>query len=294
MEFFLSSPRFISAQNSPHVPGELLIAPKAGVSEPDLENQYKAHGGQKIKTLSQIKVHHIKIPEHALEEVEAALRNNPKIEFVEKNFIAHANLVPNDPGYPSEWHLTQSSAPSGWDITTGSSSVPIAVIDSGVDPYHPDLSGKLIAGYNFLAGNTDTHDGDGHGTAVAGTLAAASNSGIGIAGVAWLNPIMPIVVWDTTHAGTYVNIAAAISYAADHGAKVINISLSGANPSSTLQSAVNYAWNKGLVIAAAAGNYSTSSPYYPAALTNVPSRICNKRRIRCFRELLKLRQLDLR
>jgi thermitase len=72
---------------------------------------------------------------------------------------------------------------------------------------------------------------------------------------------MPIVVWDTTHAGTYANIAAAISYAADHGAKVINISLSGANPSSTLQSAVNYAWNKGLVIAAAAGNYSTSSPY---------------------------------
>jgi subtilisin family serine protease len=210
----LSSPQFSAAQNSPHVPGELLIAPKAGVSETDLENQYKARGGQKIKTISQIKVHHIKVPAQALEAIEGALRKNPKIEYVEKNFIAEANLVPNDPGYPSEWHLPQISAPSGWDITTGSSSVPIAVIDSGVDPYHPDLSGKLIAGYNFLAGNTDTHDGDGHGTAVAGTLAAASNSGIGIAGVAWQNPIMPIVVWDTTHAGTYANIAAAINYAA--------------------------------------------------------------------------------
>jgi Fervidolysin N-terminal prodomain len=98
----MSFHQLISAQNSPHVPGELLIAQKAGVSEADLENQYKAHGGKKIKTLSHIKVHHIKVPEHALEAVEAALRNNAKVEFVEKNFIAEANVVPNDPGYPSE------------------------------------------------------------------------------------------------------------------------------------------------------------------------------------------------
>lgn len=95
----MSSPQFGSAQNSPHVPGELLIAPKAGVSEADLENQYKAHGGQKIETLSQIKVHHIKVPAQALEAIEGALRKNPKIEYVERNLIGQGQLQPNDPDF---------------------------------------------------------------------------------------------------------------------------------------------------------------------------------------------------
>ena len=129
----MSFPKLISAQNSPHVPGELLIAPKAGVSEADLENQYKAHGGQKIKTLSQIKVHHIKVPAQALEAIEGALRKNPKIEYVERNLIGQGQLQPNDPDFLYQWHLPQISAPQGWDIITGSSSIVIGVIDSGVD-----------------------------------------------------------------------------------------------------------------------------------------------------------------
>lgn len=257
------------AQSSPHVPGELLVRAKPQISDAALENTYKTHGGQKLKKIAQVNVHHVKVPEAALEKIESALRNNPNVEFVEKNLIGQAAFVPNDPGYSAQWHLPKISAPAGWDLTTGSPSVPIAIIDSGVDPYHPDLSGNLVPGYNFVAGNTDTRDIYGHGTAVAGVAAAIGNSGVGVAGVSWRNSIMPLVALDANGYGTIANVASAISYAADNGAKVINLSLAFNGTSSTLQNAVNYAWSRGAVIIAAAANYSTSTPYYPAALTNV-------------------------
>jgi hypothetical protein len=258
-----------SGPSGPHVAGELLVAAAGGVSDTELEQQYRAHGGQLIRMLPRINVHHIRVAPQALDAVEAALEKNPHVRFVERNFLAHGGATPNDPGYGSQWYLPKISSPAGWDITKGSWNVPIAVIDSGVDPVHPDLSAKLIPGYNFLGGNTDTHDVLGHGTAVAGVAAAITNDSMGVAGVAWENAIMPLVVLDASNYASYANIASAITYAADHGAKVINISIGGSSYSSTLQSAVDYAWNHGLVIAACAMNYSTSTPYYPAALAHV-------------------------
>ena len=143
------------------------------------------------------------------------------------------------------------------------------MVDSGVNPTHPDLASKLIPGYSFLTGTTNTADVQGHGTATAGTAAAAGNNGVGISGVGWLNPIMPLVVLDSTDFATYSNIASAITWAADRGVRVINVSIGGATASSTLQSAVTYAWNKGSVVFASAMNNATSAPYYPAACDNV-------------------------
>jgi thermitase len=148
--------------------------------------------------------------------------------------------------------------PSAWGITTGVASATIAVIDSGADSTHPDLSSKLAAGWNFVNGTSNTADDYGHGTAVAGVAAAATNNGIGIAGVSWNNMIMPLVALDSTGSASYSNIASAI-HAADHWARIINISLGGASGSSTLQNAVNYAWGKGAVIFAAPMNNSSST-----------------------------------
>lgn len=251
------------------VPGELLIQIKPGVAKGDVDNLVHAHGGVNAGEIENIKVRRIKVPEHALEQVKKALSNNPNLTFVEENFIAEAGYVPNDPKYSSQWHLPTIEAPGAWDLTTDAQGVPIAIIDSGVDPTHPDLVGNLIAGYNFIGNNTDTQDVLGHGTAVAGSAAAMTDNATGVASVAGNSPIMPLVVLNANDSATYYDIARAINYAADQGVRIMNISIGGTSYSSTLQNAVNYAWDKGAVIIAAAHNYSTDTPYYPAACTNV-------------------------
>jgi subtilisin family serine protease len=255
--------------NTGHVADELLIKAKAGVSKGKIAGILQGIGAGTVGEIPALRVKQIRVPAHALEKVKTALSHNPNISYVEYNFIAEASLTPNDPNYPSQWHHPKISASQGWDISTGSNSVPIAIIDSGADPNHPDLSSKLVPGYNFLEENTRTRDIHGHGTKVAGTAAAISNNFIGVASVAWDNPIMPLVVVDKTGWATYYDISRAITYAADNGVKVMNISIAGSSPSYTLQNAVNYAWNNGAVIVAGAGNSSTSAPYYPAACDNV-------------------------
>jgi thermitase len=253
----------------PHVSDELLIQVKAGVAREKIAEVLKGHGASIEQEIPQIRMKKIKLPAHALEKVKEVLSRDPHIEFVEENYLAEGSAIPSDVYYSSQWHLPMISAPEAWDISTGSNDEAIAIIDSGVDATHPDLSNKLLSGYNFLGENTDTRDVLGHGTAVAGAAAAQSNNLDGIAGVAWQNPIMPLVVLNSNNYATYYNIARAVIYAADRAVRVINISIGGTSPSSTLQNAVNYAWDRGAILFASAMNNATSTPYYPAACTNV-------------------------
>src|SRR6185369_17134483 len=108
--------------------------------------------------------------------------------FVEPDGIAHGSATPNDPGYVSQWHLPRIQAPTAWDLTTGTSAT-IAIVDSGVDPTHPDLASKIVPGYNYLGLNTNTADVLGHGTWVAGSAAAIGNNGSGVSGVNWNSSI---------------------------------------------------------------------------------------------------------
>lgn len=249
--------------------GRLLVQHRMGAGESATSQAFAHHSAKVEKTIPQIGISVLQVPEQAIDSISKALSETGLFTFVEYDHVAHGALVPNDPSYPSQWHLSTIQAASAWDFTTGSVNVPIAIIDSGVDSTHPDLSSKVIAGWSFLTGTSVTSDVLGHGTAVSGTAAAASDNGVGVTGVAWANPIMPLVVLNSSDSANYSDIASAITYAANHGVRVINISIGGFGSSSTVQSAVDYAWSKGAVIFAAAGNYSSSTPVYPAACNNV-------------------------
>jgi subtilisin family serine protease len=260
----------VAADAPDHVPGRILVSPRKTADARTLERTFSLHRAVVRKDLPDLGVKVLDVPEENSGAIMASLQQTGLFAYVERDYYAHtAATVPNDPAYVNQWHLPQISAPQAWSITTGSSSVVVAVIDSGVDSTHPDLTAKILPGWSFVNNNSVTMDVMGHGTAVAGTVAAISNNGAGVAGVSWGSMIMPLVVVDSTDYASYSNIAAAIQYAADHGVRVMNISIGGSSASSTLQTAVNYAWGKGAIIFASAMNSSTNAPYYPAACTNV-------------------------
>jgi subtilisin family serine protease len=166
----------------------------------------------------------------------------------------------------------------GWDYTTGTADVIIAVLDTGIDETHPDLSGKITAGYDFIDGDSDPHDLNGHGTHVAGIAAAATDNGIGMAGTSWGARIMPVRVLNASGGGTSVEMIDGINWAVSNGADIINLSLGGAGDSASAQQAINNAHASGVLVVAAMGNCRYADDYscdeanptnYPAAYENV-------------------------
>ena len=206
----------------------------------------------------------------------ADLQANPKVAFAEPDVVVSVALTPTDPLYAAyQWHMGSSAAgsiglPTAWNTTTGSASVIVAVIDTGVDAAHPDLSGKITsganAGYNFVSNNTNTTDDHMHGTFVAGIIAANTNNGQGGSGVCWSCKIMPIKVLDNTGNGSSFNVSQGIDWAVSHGAKIVNLSLGG-GAASSLQTSVDNAWNSNVVVIAASGN-DNGPVLYPAAYGN--------------------------
>ena len=268
-------PAAIAQNRSTYIPGRLLVQVRRDANSATVAQVLARVGARVEKNISPINVSVLQVPEPALDRVTAALATTGLFTFIEPDHVASAGqsttVTPNDPDFSSEWHLSKLQMPNAWGITKGSSTVTVAVIDSGVDASHPDLGSKLVPGWSFLTGTSNTADVLGHGTSVAGTVAAATNNSTGVSGIAWMNTVMPLVVLDSTNYASYSNIASAITYAADRGVRVMNISIGGSSSSSTLQSAVDYAWNKGAVIFASAMNNSSSVPYYPAACNHVVS-----------------------
>ena len=200
----------------------------------------------------------------------AHVANCPNILFAEPNYHLYAtDTFPNDPNFSNQYGLTAIHAPQGWDTTTGSAAVIIAIIDTGVDLTHPDLAGKIVAGYDFVNGDAVPDDDNGHGTHVAGIAAASSNNGAGVAGVSWGARIMPIKVLNSGAGGSFANAASGIIWATDHGAQIINLSLGGSSNSSIFQNAIDYAYAHGVTLVAASGNSGNGTILYPARYPNV-------------------------
>ncbi|MBU8900220.1 S8 family peptidase [Corallococcus sp. M34] len=210
-----------------------------------------------------------------VDDVDAALekiRQNPAVESAEPLLEIHASYTPNDPQYAQQWNLRMIDMPRAWERSRGKGVV-VAVIDTGIayedyDDFKqvPDLKGvKFVKGYDFVNDDEHANDDHGHGTHVAGTIAQATDNGQGVAGVAFEATLMPVKVLNHFGSGTTADIADAIRFAADHGARVINLSLGGGGYAQVMASAVEYARKKGVTVVAAAGNGGRGKVEYPAA-----------------------------
>ena len=261
--------------------GELLVTYKRDASEQAKDEAPRKVSGQLEEDFSEIKVQHLSFPEvkneraqearqRALQQKKEDLERDPAVEAVDYNYSREGSYVPNDPHYSYQWGYPKIKAPEAWDITQGSSTVKVAILDSGIDNNHTDLKGKVVAQKDLVNGDADASDDHGHGTHVAGTVAASTNNSTGVAGTCSNCSLQIVKVLDQNNQGWDSTLIAAINWSANSGVQVINMSLGGYPHSSGLETATNYAWNKGAVLVGASGNNGTSSAeFYPAAYDNV-------------------------
>ena len=245
----------------------ILVKFKPGAGGSETAEIHRQLGGKVKKTIPDIGVQVVTVPKGQAKEKAKAYSSKAKVAYAEPDFVTEALGSPDDALFGNQWNMVKVQAPQAWEVTTGSSSINIAILDTGVDQDHPDLASKIISNVNFSGSNT-TDDIHGHGTHVAGIAAASTNNGLGVAGLGYDTTIMNVKVLSDTGSGTYSGLAAGIVWAADNGAEIINMSLGGSAPSSTLEDAVNYAWSKGVVVVAAAGNSGNDLAWYPAYYAN--------------------------
>lgn len=279
---------------------EIIIKLVGSAGRDKLEKMTAPLGGQNPQFIKGVNLWVLKVPTGKVPIIATTLLRHPDIEFIEPNYIVRTQGAPKDPDWPQQSYLTNIQLPQAWDTTTGSPSVIVAVIDTGVEVNHPELARKLwknpgetgkdargrdkatngldddgdgyvddVMGWNTVGGDNQVQDDHGHGTHVAGIIAAEANNGQGIAGVSWGAGVLPIKALDHTGAGTFSQVAEAIVFAADHGATIINLSLGAPGTSPVLNNAILYAQARGALVVAAAGDTGGPGVYYPAALPNV-------------------------
>jgi subtilisin family serine protease len=259
------------------VPGEVLVQFQPGVAAVAREGLLAGVAAQELDTLPALDLVRLRVPVGQERAIAARLNVESLVRAAGLNYVARVALVPNDTFYASyQWNLSRINAPAAWSITTGSRDVIVAVVDTGLDPTHPEFAGRIVPGYDFVNDDANPDDDNGHGTHVAGIALAAGNNGIGIAGVSWGARVMPVKTFGASGFGTLANGIDGIIWAAYNGAYIINLSwtveIPPDDPSrSILQGTIDYAYQKGCLIVAAAGNQCLDGNpvLYPAACNHV-------------------------
>ena len=246
----------------PWAKARVLVMPNAGLSAGELDKIVAEHGG-KATRLTSHGLHVVELPDNASEsDVAGRLSRHPHLKFAELDKQVKGAGAANDPYFGSAWHLSRLAAPTAWNSSQGLG-VTIAIIDTGVDATHADLVPNLVPGWNFVDNNANTGDVHGHGTGVAGAAAASTNNGVGVSAVAGQSKIMPVRIADANAYAYWSTIAQGVTWAADHGARVINISYEQLLLSSTVISAAQYAKSKGALVVVAAGNSGIDEGFTP-------------------------------
>jgi subtilisin family serine protease len=264
--------------------GQVLVRFRPSASAQFIAATLDRYDVKPIKRISRLNLYQVKIADSvSVEEMADALSRNPDIMSAGPNYIARITVTPNDPLFRYQYALHNTGqdisspdgqrgtanadikAMAGWEETVGTADTVIAIIDSGIDFDHPDLKDKIVSrGHDFANNDDDALDDNGHGTFVAGVAAAATGNDEGIAGVAWNCRILPVKVTDAEGVAFYSDVIDGILWAADNDADVINLSLGSDAADDSLRDALAYAHDRGVVIAAAAGNDGTAV-FYPAA-----------------------------
>ena len=250
-----------------HDPGRIAVTFEPRATERRIDAAFARAGVTVEQAIPQIRAYMVEVDPGRADSALASLRAETDVATAGHEVLADAlDVAPNDTSWPQQWGLRVTHFPQAWGaVQSGSKPVVVAVVDTGVDPSHPDLRGAVIAGYDFVHNTANAADDQGHGTAVAGVIAARIDNREGIAGVCGTCVVMPVKVLDANGVGDDSVIAAGIVWAVDHGARVINLSLGGPGTTTSLDDAVAYAVRKGVAVVAAAGNSSSTTPFYPAA-----------------------------